>query len=224
MSPSEQWIDGFSDYDADRPLEQTFDDLGREFINFYKRLKSIPEIRFYLSLVQQQKFNDFFRNEKQRMKKLNGDLYTASSYRISWAALRIAMVLTALRMMDSGWIADRTECADTDLDTALSIIKTISAHNEYIFNVLNDGHTGDVKVSDTYSSAARNELLATLPDNFNSKDMQSASVRPSSLRKLRCGTPTADLPSPHTKKIARLPYHTKYTDTVTSSNLHNHPS
>ena len=134
------------------------------------------------------------------------------------------MVLTALRMMDSDRITDSAECTDTDLDTALSIIKTISAHNEYIFNVLNDGHTGDVKVSDTYSSAARNELLATLPDNFNSKDMQSAAVRPSSLRKLRCGTPTADLPSPHTKKIARLPYHTKYTDTVTSSNLHNHPS
>ena len=69
------------------------------------------------------------------------------------------MVLTALRMMDSDRITDSAECTDTDLDTALSIIKTISAHNEYIFNVLNDGHTGDVKVSDTYSSAARNELL-----------------------------------------------------------------
>ncbi len=177
MSPSEQWIDGFSDYDADRPLEQTFDDLGREFMNFYKRLESIPEIWFHLSLVQQQKFNDFFRNEKQRMKELNGDLYTASSHRLSWAALRIAMILTALRMMDNGKITDRAECTDTDLDTALSIIKTISAHNDYIFNVLNDGHTGEVKVSDTYSSAARNELLATLPDNFTSKDMQSAAVR-----------------------------------------------
>lgn len=176
MSPSEQWIDGFSDYDADRPLEQTFDDLGREFMNFYKRLESIPEIWFHLSLVQQQKFNDFFRNEKQRMKELNGDLYTASSHRLSWAALRITMILTALRMMDNGKITDRAECTDTDLDTALSIIKTISAHNDYIFNVLNDGHTGEVKVSDTYSSAARNELLAILPDNFTSKDMQSAAV------------------------------------------------
>ena len=177
MSPSEQWIDGFSDYDADRPLEQTFDDLGREFMNFYKRLESIPEIWFHLSLVQQQKFNDFFRNEKQRMKELNGDLYTASSHRLSWAALRIAMILTALRMMDNGKITDRAECTDTDLDTALSIIKTISAHNDYIFNVLNDGHTGEVKVSDTYSSAARNELLTILPDNFTSKDMQAAATR-----------------------------------------------
>ena len=38
------------------------------------------------------------------MKGLNGDLYTLSSHRLSWAALRIAMILTALRMMDSGQI------------------------------------------------------------------------------------------------------------------------
>lgn len=111
------------------------------------------------------------------MKELNGDLYTASSHRLSWAALRIAMVLTALRMIDSSRITDSAECTDTDLDTALSIIRTISAHNDYIFNVLNDGHTEEVKVSDTYSSAARNELLTILPDNFTSKDMQAAATR-----------------------------------------------
>ena len=176
ISPSDQWIDGFSDYDTDRPLEQTFDDLGREFINFYKHLESVPEIWFHLSFVQQHKFNDFFRNEKQRMKELNGNLYTASSHRLSWAALRIAMILTALRMMDSGKITDRAECTDTDLDTALSIIKTVSAHNDYIFNVLNDGHSEDIKVSETYSSASRAALLSILPDTFTSKDMQAAAV------------------------------------------------
>lgn len=176
ISPSDQWIDGFSDYDADRPLEKTFDDLGQAFINFYKHLETISEIWFHLSLVQQQRFNDFFRDEKQRMKELNGDLYTASSHRLSWAALRIAMILTALRMMDSGKIADRVECTDTDLDTALFIIKTISAHNDYIFNILNNSRSEEVKISETYSSAARTALLSILPEHFTSKDMKAAAI------------------------------------------------
>ena len=178
MSATDEWLDGFSGYDADRPLETVFDELGKEFTAFYKQLLSFnKEIRFDLSFIQQRKFNDFFAEEKQRMIGLNGDLYNASTHRLSWAALRIAMVLTALRMMDSGRITEKVECSDADFDTTLSIIRTISAHNDYIFNVLNDGKGEGIKVSETYSSAARSTLLSVLPDKFTSKDMQSAAVQ-----------------------------------------------
>lgn len=177
MSSTEEWLDGFSGYDAAHPLEKVFDDLGNGFKAYYRQLESTSEIWFRLSLVQQQRFNDFFNSEKQRMKGLNGDLYTASTHRLSWAALRIAMVLTALRMMDSGHITDKIECTDTDFNTAMSLIRTISAHNDYIFNVLNDGVSNEVKVSETYSSAARNALLSTLPDHFTAKDMQTAAAQ-----------------------------------------------
>ncbi len=177
MSATDEWLDGFSGYDADRPLETVFDELGAEFTAFYKQLLSYTEIRFGLSFIQQRKFNDFFSEEKRRMIGLNGDLYNASTHRLSWAALRIAMVLTALRMMDSGRISEKAECSDADFDTTLSIIRTVSAHNDYIFNVLNDGNGEDVKVSETYSSAARSTLLSILPDSFTSKDMQSAALR-----------------------------------------------
>ncbi len=177
MSATDEWLDGFSGYDSDNPLEKIFDDLGAEFVCFYRTLDSVPQIWFHLSFVQQQKFNDFFAEEKLRMKEINGDLYNASTHRLSWAALRIAMILTALRMMDSGHITDKAECSDTDFDVALSIIRTISAHNDYIFNVLNDGICEDVKVSDTYSSATRSALLGILPDKFTSKDMQAAAVK-----------------------------------------------
>ena len=111
------------------------------------------------------------------MKELNGDLYNASTHRLSWACLRISMALTALRCMDSGSIPERIECSDTDFDVSLSIIRTISHHNDYISNVLNDGITEDVKVSETYSSAACNVLLNNLPDRFTSEDMQVLSVK-----------------------------------------------
>ena len=111
------------------------------------------------------------------MKELNGDLYNASTHRLSWACLRISMVLTALGCMDRGSVPEKIECSDADFDIALSIIRTILHHNDYIFNVLNDGITEDVKVSETYSSAVRNVLLTNLPDRFTSEDMQAISVK-----------------------------------------------
>ena len=177
LSATDEWLDGFSGYDADNPLEKVFDDLGKEIDRFYQHLKQYQEVWFTLSIVQQQKFNDYFAEEKQRMKELNGDLYNASTHRLSWALLRIAMILTALRCMDTGKVPEKIECADSDFDTALSIIKTVSHHNDYIFNVLNEGVTEEVKVSETYSSAARATLLSILPDQFTSKDMKAAAVK-----------------------------------------------
>lgn len=177
MSATDEWLDGFSGYDTDNPLEKVFDDLGAEIENFYQHLTQISEVWFTLSIVQQQRFNDYFAGEKQRMKELNGDLYNASTHRLSWACLRIAMVLTALRCMDRGSVPEKIECSDADFNIALSIIRTVSEHNDYIFNVLNEGITEDVKVSETYSSAARHVLLNNLPDRFSSEDMQALSVK-----------------------------------------------
>ena len=177
LSATDEWLDGFSGYDADNPLEKVFDDLGNEVERYYQHLKNIQEVWFTLSFVQQQKFNDYFAEEKQRMKALNGDLYNASTHRLSWALLRISMILTALRCMDTGKVPEKVECSDIDFDIALSIIRTVSHHNDYIFNVLNEGVTEEVKVSETYSSAARSTLLSILPDSFTSKDMQAAAVK-----------------------------------------------
>ena len=177
LSTTDEWLDGFSGYDADNPLEKVFDDLGNEVERYYQHLKNIQEVWFSLSFVQQQKFNDYFAEEKQRMKALNGDLYNASTHRLSWALLRISMILSALRCMDTGKVPEKIECSDADFDTALSIIRTISHHNDYIFNVLNEGVTEEVKISETYSSAARSTLLSILPDSFTSKDMQAAAVK-----------------------------------------------
>ena len=177
LSATDEWLDGFSGYDTENPLEKVFDDLGAEVERYYQHLKGIQEVWFRLSFVQQQKFNDYFAEEKQRMKELNGDLYNASTHRLSWALLRISMILSALRCMDTGKVPEKIECSDADFDTALSIIRTISQHNAYIFNVLNEGITEEVKVSETYSSAARSTLLSILPDSFTSKDMQAAAVK-----------------------------------------------
>lgn len=121
----------------------------------HQHLTQISEVRFTLSIVQQQRFNDYFAGEKQRIKEFNGDLYNDSTQRLPWACLRIAMAPAELRCMGRGSIPEKIECSDADFDIALSIIRTVSHHNDYIFNVLNDGITEDIKISETYNSAAR---------------------------------------------------------------------
>lgn len=112
-------LDGFDGYGEDTSLEEEFDQLGQLFEAFTKVLEERSKVMFRLSMVQQQKFNDYFKAEKDRMQELNGDLYSASSHRLAWGFLRVAMVLTTLRMMDTGRFADTVECADEDFETTI---------------------------------------------------------------------------------------------------------
>ncbi len=177
INSTSEWLDGFESYGEDAPLEETFDTIGAEFTAFTKRLENIQQIRFSLSLPQIGKFNDFFASEKERMQDFNGDRYSASSHRLAWCFLRIAMVLTALRMMDSGCITETIECSDTDFATTQAIIRVISRHNDYIFNVLDKERPEGIAVADSYSSATRKSILSALPGYFTTTDMKEISQK-----------------------------------------------
>ena len=177
VNSTSEWLDGFESYGEDTPLEETFDTIGAEFTAFTKRLESIQQIRFSLSLPQIGKFNDFFASEKERMQDFNGDRYSASSHRLAWCFLRIAMVLTALRMMDSGSITETIECSDMDFSATQAIIRVISRHNDYIFNVLDKERPECIAVADSYSSATRKSILSALPGYFTTTDMKDISQK-----------------------------------------------
>jgi len=186
INSTSEWLDGFESYGEDTPLEETFDSIGAEFTAFTKRLESIQQIRFSLSLPQIGKFNDFFASEKERMQDFNGDRYSASSHRLAWCFLRIAMVLTALRMMDSGSITETVECSDIDFSATQAIIRVISRHNDYIFNVLDKERPEGIAVADSYSSATRKSILSALPGYFTTTDMKDISQKiDKSLRTVR---------------------------------------
>ena len=172
INATPEWMDGFDSYGSDAPLEDTFNAIGARFCAFAKTLEDTPTIRFNLSLPQIGKFNDFFKAEKQRMQDVNGDRYSASSHRLAWCFLRVAMVLTALRMMDSGDVREIVECADVDFDATLEIIRVISVHNDYIFNVLDRERPEGIAVADSYSAATRKTILAALPGYFKTDDMK----------------------------------------------------
>ena len=173
INATPEWLDGFDSYGSDEPLEETFDALGARFTAFTKLLEEKPKVIFRLSLPQTGKFNEFFTAEKDRMQELNGDRYSASTHRLAWCFLRIAMVLTTLRLMDSGTIKESVECSDADFDITMEIIRVISEHNDYIFNVLDRERPEGIAVADSYSSATRKTILAALPGYFKTDDMKT---------------------------------------------------
>ena len=172
INSTPEWLDGFNTCGSDIPLEESFDEFGAEFTAFTKRLENTPQIRFSLSFPQTGKFNDFFAAEKERMQEFNGDRYSASSHRLAWCFLRVAMVLTALRLMDSPAITESVECSNEDFETTMAIIRVISQHNDYIFNVLDKERPEGIAVADSYSSATRRALLSALPGYFRTDDMK----------------------------------------------------
>lgn len=176
INSTPEWLDGFDSYGGDDPLEDSFDAIGQEFTAFTKILEQTQHIKFTLSISQAGKFNDFFAAEKERMHEFNGDRYSASSHRLAWCFLRVAMVLSALRLMDSGRITENVECNDVDFDTTMKIIKVISTHNDYIFNVLDKERPEGIAVADSYSSATRKAIISALPGYFTTEDMKKVAA------------------------------------------------
>lgn len=176
INSTPEWLDGFDSYGGDDPLEDSFDAIGQEFTAFTKILEQTPRIKFTLSISQAGKFNDFFAAEKERMHEFNGDRYSASSHRLAWCFLRVAMVLSALRLMDSGRITENVECNDVDFDTTMKIIRVISTHNDYIFNVLDKERPEGIAVADSFSSATRKAIISALPGYFTTEDMKKVAA------------------------------------------------
>lgn len=176
INSTQEWLDGFDSYGGEDPLEDSFDAIGQEFTAFTKILEQTPRIKFTLSISQAGKFNDFFAAEKERMHEFNGDRYSASSHRLAWCFLRVAMVLSALRLMDSGRITENVECNDVDFDTTMKIIRVISTHNDYIFNVLDKERPEGIAVADSYSSATRKAIISAVPGYFTTEDMKKVAA------------------------------------------------
>lgn len=65
------------------------------------------------------------------------------------------MVLTTLRLMNSGAIKEMVKYSDVDFDMTMEIIKIISTHNDYIFNVMDQERPEGIAVANSYSTVTR---------------------------------------------------------------------
>jgi hypothetical protein len=158
------WNDVFAN-SSDQTLDSYFNHLGMQFFDLYKHLEYQSEpIRFCLTSGQQQAFNAYFAQTQNQYLCLYGADYLATVRRLGLITFRMAMILTALRIMDDGDIHSPLVCRDNDFNTALSMVKILVQHAAQVFQQL---------PSEAVTTAPKNQkqqFLDELPKEFCRKD------------------------------------------------------
>jgi len=161
------WNDVFAN-SSDQTLDSYFNHLGMQFFDLYKHLEYQSEpIRFCLTSGQQQAFNAYFAQTQNQYLCLYGADYLATVRRLGLITFRMAMILTALRIMDDGDICSPLVCRDNDFNTALSMVKILVQHAAQVFQQL---------PSEAVTTAPKNQkqqFLDELPKEFCRKDYLS---------------------------------------------------
>ena len=130
------WNDVFAG-NSDQTLDSYFIMLGNQFHDLYKFLQSSNEpMRFCLTSNQQQSFNTYFSQTQNQYLYLCGLDYLATVRRLGLITFRMAMILTALRIMDNGELQSPLVCSDVDFKTALSMVKVLVQHAARVYQQL----------------------------------------------------------------------------------------
>lgn len=160
MNVRPTWKDVFADTTA-QGLDEYFDDLGAEFYELFKVLKSSPEMQFCLTADQQAQFNEFFSQVQDHYMTLQGIDYMATIRRLGLIAFRISMILSALRILETGDTSTQIICEERDFQTALAMVRVLVKHSAKVFTELPE----DVKPSPRKNR--KQKFLDALPQEFN---------------------------------------------------------
>lgn len=131
-----EWKDVFAG-ESGQTLDHYFDHLGDQFHELYKCLQSQDKpMRFCLTVSQQKQFNSYFEQTQIQYIELCGEDYIGTVRRLGLITFRIAMILTALRIMDNGELRSPLICSDTDFNIAMEIVKVLVQHAAHVFQQL----------------------------------------------------------------------------------------
>ena len=157
------WKNVFA-FNSDNGLDDYFDLLGNDFFNLYQTLSGNPEIQFCLTAEQQEQFNAFFEQIQAAYLSLQGLDYMATIRRLGIIAFRIAMILSALRIMEHGELPDRIICEERDFQSTLEIIRVLVKHASKVFSELPE----DAPLPKRKNQ--KEKFLDALPASFNRQD------------------------------------------------------
>jgi hypothetical protein len=158
------WKDVFVG-DSDQTLDDYFKHLGNQFFDFYKILQYQAEpIRFCFTAKQQHYFNAYFSQAQNQYLYLCGVDYLATVRRLGLITFRVAMILTALRIMETGHIASPMICEDSDFNTAMELVKILIQHAAKIHEDL------PAETATPKQPNQKQLFLETLPPEFSRQD------------------------------------------------------
>jgi len=181
-----EWKDVFAG-ESGQTLDHYFDHLGAQFHELHKCLESQDKpMRFCLTVSQQKQFNSYFEQTQIQYIELCGEDYIGTVRRLGLITFRIAMILTALRIMDNGELRSPLVCSDTDFNIAMEIVKVLVQHAAHVFQQLPTDTAAKVQPNQ------KQQFLNMLPAEFDRQTYLSVA------QKLNIPAKTAE------KQIARF--------------------
>lgn len=146
---------------TDNGLDDYFENLGNQFYELYKLLKSNGEFQFYLTADQQEQFNQFFSEIQGKYLNLQGLDYMATIRRLGLIAFRFCMLFSALRILETGDTSNKLICEERDFQASLAMIKVLVKHSSKVFGELPQEETKPSRMN------RKEKFLYALPRNFN---------------------------------------------------------
>jgi len=163
------WKDVFASSDGNG-LDDFFENLGNEFFTLYQSLSLGFELPFTFTLRQQERFHEYFQHAQDLYVALQGIDYMATVRRLGLISFRIAMILSALRIMETGNLTDRIVCSDVDFESSLQMITVLVKHASKVFSEL------PAEPQLPRRKNQKEKFLDALPVQFNRQDYLKVAV------------------------------------------------
>lgn len=158
-------------------LIQYFTQLGEEYFGFYQKLQELPDmLPFCLTEEQENSFNETFEAFQSELYEVFGDDLVPSVRRMGLITFRIAMVLTALRMMEDGDFYSDLICSNEDYQTAITISSVLIRHTVYVYETLFKP-AGVAPRAGGEQSAIKQSFFDALPVEFTRQDYLAAAAK-----------------------------------------------
>ena len=162
------WHDVF-DSGSGIALDDYFKQLGEESHALHKLLQPMQPIRVELTSSQVSRFNSYFSTTQTRQLDSYGEFIVASVRRLGLSTFRIILILTALRILETGDLSSPLTCMEADFRTALAICDVLIVHIDKVFSTL-------PQVEEPMATAPTNTrqltFLDTLPETFDRQAYQ----------------------------------------------------
>ena len=154
---------------GNKTLEDYFQTLGKEYQDFFNILKECNDITFYFTAQQEADFNATFDQWQQDYVETCGEEFIATVRRLGVIMFRIAMCLSALRIMEDGNFEDTLCCLDQDYKTAKTIANVLIQHDARVFHTLANTTAAPKTASIAQRQSIHLKFFDALPDDFDRK-------------------------------------------------------
>lgn len=167
-----EWLDVFAPKFSS--LAENIAPLQSQLHELYEMFRDAEnDVNFTFTLSQQQRFNQFFEQIQNEYIENYGEHIIASIRRIGVITFRMAMILTALRLVGSGnrlHVYDLT-CSDEDFSNTLIITQCIIEHTTIIYSELPEPSTS-LTMKTPYLQALLEKIYNSLPQTFNQSEIK----------------------------------------------------